>query len=255
MEFSNLDKSKKVASGPYADIYKSDGWAIKVFKEARPKVEILYEALVNSQIEATGLPVPRVRDVTRLENKQWVIAAQFANGKNLLEIMKQDKNNSDKHLDLFIDLQLKIHQKKCPKLVKMKDRLMNEINEAADIDAGCKYELMSRLEGLVKQRALVHGNFSPSNVIIDENNNPMIVDWIEASQGNPFFDAAKTFILLNFELKDMANLYLDKYIRATQANKKDIDEWLPIAAASQLKYANDKDKDILLKWIDVVQYV
>ena len=82
----------------------------------------------------------------------------------------------------------------------------------------------------------------------------MIVDWIEASQGNPYYDVAKTYILLNFEFKSAAEIFLKRYLEKTETPKKYIEEWLPIAAASQLKYAkNKKEKDLLLHWIDVVE--
>lgn len=254
MELNELDLKEKTASGPYADIYKHKNWAYKVFKEKRSKTEILYEALVNAQVEETGLPVPKVRDVTRLSNKQWVLATQFAEGETLLSLMQKNKKSLEEYIRLLIQLQIEINKKHCPKLVKTKDRLMSEISEAKEVDGNIKYELMTRLQGFSKQQMLVHGNFSPSNVIINKDGIPMIVDWIEASQGNPFYDIAKTYILLNLELKEVAKLYMDTYIQTTGSKIEQIQQWLPIVACAQLKYAQGDQKDLLMNWLNVVQY-
>ena len=143
MEIKNFEpnENQRIGSGPYADVYKSGDWAIKIFKEARSKTEIFYEALVNAQIESTGLPIPHVRDVTRLNNKQWVIATQFVNGKTLLDLMNENKNDITKYIDTLIDLQTQIHDKKCHKLVKMKDKLKSEINDTQDIGDTGKFEI------------------------------------------------------------------------------------------------------------------
>ncbi len=255
MDFSNVELKDRIASGPYADVYKYDQWAVKVFKEKRTKVEILYEALVNAQVEATGLSVPRVRDVTRLPNKQWILATQYVEGNTLLQTMKNDMKHLEKYVELLVDLQMEVHSKDCPKLIKLKDKLMQEIGEAQGIDGVVKYDLMTRLEGMPKHKKLVHGNFAPSNVIITPDGKPVIVDWIEASQGNASYGTAKTYLLLQFELKEAAEMYLERFCQKSKTDKKYVQEWLPIAACAQLKYAKPEESDLLMRWLDVVQYV
>ncbi len=255
MEFRDLEPKDKIASGPYADVYQCGKWAVKVFKEKRPKTEVLYEALVNAEIEATGLPVPRVRDVTRLPNKQWVIASQLVKGKTLLEIMKQDQEHLEQYVNQMVELQLQIHAKTCPHLIKLEDRLMDRINESNDIDQTKKYELMTVLEGMKKHQKLCHGNFSPSNIIIDNQGCPVVVDWVEAAQGNASADAAHTYLMLHLEIKEAADLYLDRFCKESHIEKQYVQQWLPIVAAAHLKYTkNEEERDLLLHWIDVLQY-
>lgn len=254
MEFKNVKLEECIASGPYADIYRVDNWAIKVFKEKRPKTDILYEALVNAFIEDTGLNVPRVRDVSRLDNGQWVIASQIIEGETLLEKMQQDKKNLDSYVEQMVNLQLEIHKQRVPRLVKLKDKLMTRIHESEEIDKTAKYDMMTRLEGLPKHVKLCHGNFSPSNIILSKDK-LYIVDWIEASQGNASADAAKSYLLLKLECPEAADKYMELFCKKSETDKKYVQKWLPIVAASHLQYVTDsKDKELLKQWANVVEY-
>ena len=44
---------------------------------------------------------------------------------------------------------------------------------------------------------LCHGDYNPSNVIINENGEYYVIDWSHATQGNASADAARTFLLLS----------------------------------------------------------
>ena len=54
-----------------------------------------------------------------------------------------------------------------------------------------------------------HGDFHPSNVIVDKDGRLHVIDWSHATQGNGSADAARTFLLFKLEGKDdWAELYL-----------------------------------------------
>ena len=57
----------------------------------------------------------------------------------------------------FVDLQLKVHEKKAPLLNKLKDKLARQINGLKELDATQRYELLTRLESMPKHTKLCHG--------------------------------------------------------------------------------------------------
>ena len=54
----------------------------------------------------------------------------------------------DEYIEEMVDLQLEIHSKKSPRLIKLKDQLRHDIESLDCIDATRKYELLTRLESM-----------------------------------------------------------------------------------------------------------
>ena len=59
-----------------------------------------------------------------------------------------------------------------------------------------------------------------------------------------------------FSLEDSkkAELYLDTFCKKSNTAKRYVQEWLPIIAAARLKENKPEEKDLLMKWLDVVDY-
>lgn len=47
---------------------------------------------------------------------------------------------------------------------------------------------------------------------------------------------------------------MDLFCKKSNTEKKYVQAWLPIIAASRLTKGIEKEKDLLMKWIDVVDY-
>ena len=126
---------------------------------------------------------------------------------------------------------------------------------ACDLDATTRYDLLTRLESMPKHEKICHGDFNPSNVIIDENDTAYIIDWSHVTQGNASADVARTYLLfwLNGDING-AKKYLDLFCQKTGTDKKYVQKWMPIVAASQLVKGNEKEREFLHSWINVVEY-
>lgn len=235
-------------------IYRDGENAVKLFSKKFPKSDILNEALNQSRVEETGLPIPALKSVSVI-NGQWAITMEYVEGKTLAEIMHDDPDNLEKYMNEFIDLQMLVHSKKSPLLNKLKDKMQRKISSLTIIDATTRYELHTRLESMPKHDKVCHGDFNPSNIIIDSDGNPHIIDWSHATQGNAAADAARTYLLFALHTdKKTADLYLDMFCKKTDTAKQYIQQWLPIVAASQLVKRIEGEEDFLKSWIDVVDY-
>ena len=248
-----FDKKDVIVARSYKTVYKVEDKVIKVFDKKHPKADVFNEALNQARVEETGLNVPKVTEVSEV-NGQWAIATEFVEGKTLADIMITDKKNTEKYMDQFVDLQLEIHSKKAPLLNKLKDKLARQINGLTEIDATTRYELLTKLEGMPKHAKVCHGDFNPSNVIIDKNGKFAIIDWAHATQGNASADAAMTYLLFALENEELAKMYMNLFCKKSDTAKQYVDKWLPIVAAAELAKGKQEEKDFLLKWIDVVEY-
>ena len=234
-------------------IYRDGDRCVKVFNKDFSKADVLNEALNQARIEEIGLNIPKILDVTVVDGK-WAIVSEYIKGKTLAQLMEENPDKRDEYLELLVDLQLSVHAKTCPLLNKLKDKMHGKI-AAAELDATTRYDLHTRLKSMPNHNKVCHGDFNPSNIIIAEDSTPYILDWSHATQGNASADAARTYLLfwLNGDIEG-AKKYLDLFCQKCDTAKQYVQKWMPIVAASQSVKGNEKEREFLLSWVDVVDY-
>ena len=247
----NLDNVISVRTNK--TVYRDSDRCIKVFNEGFSKADVLNEALNIARVEETGLPIPKVLEVTMVDGK-WAIIYEYIEGETLSQLMEKHPEKKDEYLETFVDLQLTVQSKTCPLLSKLKDKMNRKISEAT-LDATTRYDLHTRLEGMPKHNKVCHGDFNPSNVVISEDGKPYILDWSHVTQGNASADAARTYLLfcLNGD-EATAKKYLELFCKKSDTAMQYVQKWMPIVAASQSVKGNEKEREFLLSWVDVVEY-
>ena len=234
-------------------IYRDGDRCIKVFNSEYSKADILSEALNQARIEQTGINLPKVLEVTMVDGK-WAIVSEYIKGKTLAQLMAEDEENKSKYIEMLVDLQMSVHARVCPQLPKLKDKMSRKIADT-DFDATTRYDLHTRLESMPKHNKVCHGDFNPTNVVVAEDGTLYILDWSHATQGNASADVARTYLL--FKLagdNEAAEEYLDLFCEKSKTDKRYVQKWMPIVAASQSVKGNAKERDLLSSWVDVVDY-
>ena len=247
----NLDNP--IAERKTKTVYKDNDKTIKLFVANYPKSDILNEALNQARVEETGLNIPSLVEVTKIEDR-WALVSEHIEGRTLESLMEEHPEKKEEYLNLFVDTQISILSKEAPLLNKLKDKMQRKIQEA-DISQDIKYELNIKLESMPKHKKICHGDFNPSNVIIKENGEVYVIDWAHVTQGNASADVARTYLLfcLNGK-KEEAERYLCLYSEKTETEKQYIQKWIPIVAAAHLPKASEEEKQFLMSWIDIIEY-
>lgn len=243
-----------LATRTHKIIYKVGNTAVKVFDKNYPKADVLNEALNQARVEETGLPIPKILGVTTSEDGDWSLISEYIEGKTLAQVMEEDQANTEKYMREFVALQLEVHSKRAPLLNKLKDKWDSKITNLTAINATVRYELRTRLSSMPKHNKVLHGDFNPSNIILDKEGKYHILDWSHATQGNASADAATTYLLFALQDQKLADLYLDIFCEMSDTAKQYVQRWLPITAASRLAKAIPEEKELLEKWLDVVEY-
>ncbi len=248
-----MDNCTVLVKRPNKTVYRNGDRVIKIFDSLYSKADVLNEALNQARVEQTGLNIPKIHEVTKIDGK-WAIVTDYIEGKTMTQLMQEHPEKIDEYLELFVELHMGIHQKTAPMLGKLKDKMNRKISEA-QLDATTRYELHTRLEGMPKHKKLCHGDFNPSNIIITEDGVPYIFDWAHATQGNASADVARTYLLfcLNGEEK-LAKKYLSLFCEKSDTAKQYVQKWMPIVAASQSVKGKPEEREFLLSWVDVVDY-
>ena len=244
---------KVLAVRPTKTVYRTENKTIKVFHPDHPKSNVLNEALNQSRIEETGLLVPRLQEVRKIEDK-WALIFDYIEGKTLEQLMEENPKKEEEYLNFFVELQISVHEKRAPLLNKLKDKMHRKISETG-LDATTRYELHTRLEGMPKHVKVCHGDFNPSNIIIRPDDKAYIIDWSHVTQGNASADAARTYLLFYLEGKTkLAEQYMDLFCKKTDTAKQYVHQWVPIVAASQLSKGKEPEREFLMNWIDVREF-
>lgn len=247
----NLDRIIAVRTNK--NVYRDGEYCVKVFDDDFSKVDVLNEALNQARVEETGLNVPKIVEVTKIDGK-WAIVSEYVPGKTLARLMEENPDKKDEYLEKFVDWQIEVQSKKCPLLTKLRDKMNRKI-DLTNLDESIKYELHTRLEGMPKHNKLCHGDFNPSNIIVKEDGTPYFIDWSHATQGNASADVARTYMLfwLAGDIEG-AEKYLDLFCQKSGTDKRYVQKWMPIVAASQSVKGHEKEREFLMSWIDVAEF-
>ncbi len=247
----NLDRI--IAVRTRKTVYRDGDNCVKVFDEDYSKADVLNEALNQARVEETGLNIPKIKEVTMIDGK-WAIVSEYIPGKTLQRLMEENPEKKDEYLSLLVDIQMEVQSKECTLLTKLKDKMNRKIS-MSELDATARYDLHTRIEGMPKHKKLCHGDFNPSNIIITDDGTPYIIDWAHATQGNASADVARTYLLfwLQGDIEG-ADKYLELFCKKSDTPKQYVQKWMPIVAASQSVKGNEKERQFLLSWVDVVDY-
>lgn len=256
IRYQELRKNaESVAHTSKIEVLRQDGVAYKIFDKSFDHTQIFYEAMLQVMASEAGIRVPEILGVEQVDDR-FAVLSEYIEGKTVLELMDENPAKKDYYLDLLADTQLSIHSHTVSDIKKLKHKIEREIKKAPYLDEIKKYELETRLASMPEHNKLCHGNFGPENVIIDEMDKIIVLDWVAAARGNATADVAKTYLKLTLISTELAERYISLFCGKTDIKRQYVYEWLPLTAACGLNEKNlsEREKAVLLSWLDVVDY-
>lgn len=237
-----------IGQGATTKIYRNGNMASKLYVNA-PSDEADNEAQRQQFAINTGLPVPAVYGVRKLDDNAASLDMQYINDKPLLHpcMDKDERNNAIRTL---AKLQCEVHKVIANGLPKQTDRLKWKIGAVQSLSELCKEQLFSLLTRLDNGSGyLCHGDFHPLNILYD-GSKYWITDWVDATAGNPLADACRTYLIFKQHMSRSAGVYLKAFCKEAVTKQDDVLAWLPIIAAARLKEnLDDKSREWLLEMV------
>lgn len=184
----------EIAKRPNKAVYRDGDLCYKVFAADYKKSDIFNEALNQTRVEETGLFIPKVHEVKKLDDGRLAIVMDYVEGKSLATLIAENPAKRLEYVTRLIDIQLSMHSLTSPELNKQRAKFDRKI-DLSGLDATTRYELHVRLGGMPKHNKLCHGDFNPSNVIITNDDRACVIDWSHATVGNASADTARTYLL------------------------------------------------------------
>ena len=245
-------KDNMLLAREHKQVLKDGASILKVFDENYKVSAILNEAMNEARAAETGLPVAKILEVCVIKGK-WAIRREFIEGETLADVMAKDKKNLTKYLKELVQIQCAIFAKTSPRMGNLADKLDAMIS-ASPLERNTRYDLHMRLQALPRGKALCHGDFNPTNVIITPKGDWRVIDWSHVRLGDPCADVARTYLL--FWLAGhvaAAEKYMTLACEALKVSLGDVQKYLPIVAAAEAsKEQSAKNHELLLHWASVV---
>jgi aminoglycoside phosphotransferase (APT) family kinase protein len=167
----------------------------KVPLPTTPDGWIIAEAHYTADVHATGAPVPRLLAIERVEGRAASIYER-AHGPSMWELVTSSPSTAaavGADLAALHDELLGISPP--PTLPRQVDRMACKIRRAASSVAADVAEALALLPAEVGLYRLCHGDLHPGNVLVTPRG-PVVIDWFDASRGDPTLDVARTALLL-----------------------------------------------------------
>ncbi len=243
----------EIATRANKTVYRDGDHCYKVFAADYNKADIFNEALNQARVEETGMFIPKVHELKKLDDGRLAIVMDYVAGKSLATLIAENPKKRSEYIARLVDVQLAMHSLSAPNLNKQRDKFNAKIDKSG-LDATTRYELHVRLDSMPKHNKLCHGDFNPSNIIVAKDGD-YILDWAHATQGNASADVARTYLLfwLAGDING-AESYLNKFCKLSDTAKQYVQKWIPIVAASQLVKGKPQEREFLLHWANVMDY-
>jgi uncharacterized protein (TIGR02172 family) len=189
-----MNKGAPIAEGRTAVIFDwGDGHVLKQYRPGWEWDVANYEASLSRAVHAAGLQTPAVIDVLDVDGRPGIIF-QRIDGPTMLHEILAAPDRTTAHARLLAELHAAMHSRHAAELPSLKQRLQRKIQNAPPLPDNWKRAILSQLDQLPDGNAICHGDFHPDNVVMAAGG-PVIIDWIDASQGNPLADVSRTLLL------------------------------------------------------------
>lgn len=229
-----MNLGNPIAIGNTAKIYLCDNKIVKVFKKHFPNTESLYEAKKQEYAYSCGLHVPKVLEVTEIKSRQAIIM-EYVKGKTVGDLLINNMELAEHYISVCVNVQQKMHAVVVDSdlLEPMSEKLHRQIESVHNLDEKQKDKLLRKLDSMVFEPRLCHGDFHPFNLIMS-NDNVKIIDWVDSSSGDIRADVYRTYLLYSQFSVELAEMYLRIYCKNTGLSKDEVLQWAPIIAGARL---------------------
>lgn len=257
-----IQKSKLIAQGQTAELFSIEGDSQRVLKLFRVQYESWIAELEIRNAQAAhkaGLYTPAVFDLVEVDGRSGIIYERVES-----MTFAQGALGKPWHLfkaaDQFARLHTHIHQKYDSTLRPLVERLEHKINRAALLSPMQKSAAIESLKRLPTGDKFLHGDFHPENILMTSRG-PIVIDWIDATCGNPLADVARTCILLQqpieTEILPISLLvrifraaYLRRYCALNNVTPEQIKAWMLPIAAGRLSEGIKVQESSLVKMVE-----
>ncbi len=244
---------KPIALGRTAEIYAwQESQVLKLFYDWVPEGNVRYEAEISRAVYAAGLPVPAVGNVMEIDGRFGLIYERV-DGISMFEVLPVKPWKLVSYARSLAELHTQMHRDAAiDGIPSQREHLEHKIHHAKGLEPELQEAALTALEHMPVGTSLCHGDFHPGNVLIADKG-LAIIDWVDATIGNPIADLARSSIILlgasqsdtqswieRIALDWFHSAYLNRYFKLNPGSEAQYRKWLPIVAAGRMSEGIDE---------------
>ncbi|MGE6667770.1 aminoglycoside phosphotransferase family protein [Paenibacillus xylanexedens] len=267
----------KIGEGGCAEVFEWEDGS-KIVKLAKPNTitAALEAELHHCRIaSACGLPVPKPYDLVTVEGRSGIVFERI-DGETIMKRFVDraaEQSRIQAPLDVGIDFvnaritaQLfhQIHSHAVANMPSQRENIKHNIVEAQYLSEAEKAAVIAQLDQLPMKQQLCHGDPNPGNILLRDHD-AVIIDWNNASTGNPEADLAEYIIMIRYAIlpphlpheatvvlnatrEYSIGVFMEEYEKLSGIGYADIEPWIaPVAARKLIADAiSDVEKTMLV---------
>jgi tRNA A-37 threonylcarbamoyl transferase component Bud32 len=238
-----------LGQGRTAEVYAWNDQALKLFVSGFPAEWIEAEAKATRIAHQAGLSAPAVGEIIEVDGRTGIVYERV-DGVSMLRIFAARPWTFLSAVRRFVELQIAMHNCVGPELPSQRWRLKDAIQGAPRLTAEMKEQVLRTLDRLPDGDVVCHGDYHPDNVIISSRG-PVVIDWMNATRGNPLADVARTSLMCRVGAAPPGAsrsvrwatylgqgafhlLYLREYSGHRPFDREQLEAWISVVAAARL---------------------
>jgi uncharacterized protein (TIGR02172 family) len=192
---STADLSRPIAIGRTAELFAwRDGEVLKLLREDFPASLGEAESRAAKLVAGLGVPAPQLLGTVTV-NGRFGLVYERVDGPSMLDLLASEPARLDALATRFADLHVSLHATSGHGLPAQKDVLRTAIGRADFLGDDIVDAALERLDSLPDGDRLCHGDMHPGNILMVAAD-PIVIDWLTATRGDPAGDVARTLFLL-----------------------------------------------------------
>jgi aminoglycoside phosphotransferase (APT) family kinase protein len=266
----------KIAEGGCSEVFEWEN-AEKIIKlaKANTNVESMRREFNNNRVAwEIGLPVAQPYEMLDIDDRPGIIFERVVGESMLDRFMKHLFQYAQADEDFLLmgiedirttaQILSKIHNHSNLTMPSQREYMKYSINRVDYLTPAEKESVIDYLDRLPVKRQLCHGDPNPGNILI-RSGKPVVIDWMDASIGNPEADLAEYIVMIRFGIlppglpsksvsyfdslrETIIKVFIDEYTQLSYIPYDEIDSWIiPIAARKLFADAiSDAEKEVLV---------
>lgn len=191
----SVEGCEVIGQGANGKVYRLDAdTIIKVYFNSDALPDIHRERELARKAFVLGIPTAIPYDVVKVDGSYGSVF-ELLNAKSFAKLIKEEPENTDKYVGLYVDLLKKIHstEVKPEDMPDMKEVALNWAKFLKDYLPADKAEkLVTLVEAVPVDHHMMHGDYHIKNVMM-QNGEVLLIDMDTLCQGHPVFELASVY--------------------------------------------------------------
>ena len=242
----SVEGCELIGAGACGECFRiDDETIIKLYYPSVSEDEIEREKALAKKAFVLGVPTAISYDIVKSNGRTGVVY-ELIKSKTLGELIRNDYENREKYIDLYVDVCKKIstiksEDSEIPSFVELNREDIKKVDLISEEE---KQYLHKFLDLIPSENTCIHGDLNINNIMV-ENGECCLIDMGEFSRGNHLFDVSRIIFSMEY-----ANAPKGEYNAFYKLSSEQVSE---VYESFMTKYFNEDmesiKKDENLKWL------